>query len=250
MKNALFVILCLSLFFIPTGCGNGNSAADDEDTIEIVIVNETEDIYIPYAVFYGLALDEWGKDLLEDDLIEPGDVFTFILPQDSYEIDLFTVELYVVKALSGVDSDTRIVVGGEGKHPILFKNESDADIAEIYIFPTPEEDLQSVEGVGDVDLGDDSEPANGDLDPGEEDTEEPAAEEEEDLENSFGEDDLVDWGENLMGGIRFVPARIGAYFFFVEPGIYNFVAVDLSGEVVAAVIALEVEGARTLTFGR
>jgi len=139
LKKMILLAICMLLALSLVGCG-GNSAADDENNLTIEVFNNTEEIIISWAAFFGPDLDEWGEDLLGDQVIAPGDTIKFVLPQGEYSLVLFTYELYVVKSVSNITGDTYIEVGGEDKIPVLVENNSDKDIAIFFISPSVNND--------------------------------------------------------------------------------------------------------------
>lgn len=143
IKKVLLAITCISALFLVIGCGNnnqGNSA--NEDTISIEIKNETEDIYIGYVLFYGDHLDEWGEDMLEEDdeVIEPGEKVTFLMPEGEYAIYPMTFDYYVLPSVRGVSDDYTHQIGEEGKLPILVTNQREEDIGFFYLSPSDSDD--------------------------------------------------------------------------------------------------------------
>ncbi len=128
--TATVLIFCLLLL---VGCGNSEPAISDENTISIEVANMTEDIIISYAIFFGSENDEWGYDYLGDEVIEPGSRFTFVLPEDIYNVSFLTFEHFVIDNYSRINEDVLIEIGGEGFVPILIENNSDRDVFEFYI---------------------------------------------------------------------------------------------------------------------
>ena len=138
-KAILLMVLVLSLLIV-SGCGNGDPAPEQEETISIVIANNSEKIIISWAVFFGPNLEEWGEDLLGDELIEPGETYTFEMPEGTYDLSLLTYELYIIHGAWNISDDTRIEIGGNGLVPILVENNSDSDIALFYLSPSDSDD--------------------------------------------------------------------------------------------------------------
>lgn len=191
-RKNLPVIILIALLLVTAGCGNEEVAVVDEDMIRVEVTNSTEDIIISWAAFFGPGLDEWGQDLLNDMVIEPGQTFTFELPEGEYNMALFTYELYVVYSAWEISEDTKVEVGGNGKVPILFENKSDTDIALVFISPS----------------------------------------------------DSEDWGEDWLGGTDVIIAETGGRIFFIEPGIYDFMAIDLNAETIFEVRDMEIDSRR------
>ncbi len=139
-KKTLLIIICIFFLLLAAGCGNNEPVPDEEEGITIEVANETEEIIISYAAFFGDNLEEWGEDLLGDEIIEPGEVYSFLLPEGRYDLALLTYEFYVVHSEWSITGNTRIEVGGEGKFPVLIENNSEFDISQFYISPTESDD--------------------------------------------------------------------------------------------------------------
>lgn len=135
IKKTMLVLCCLGCLFILFGCGNSDPAPGDEDTFTVEVVNETDNIVVSYALLYGPGIDEWGEELLVDDVIEPGELYTFVLPEGSYTLILMTYEYYVLPILRNVSEDSRYEIGGEGKLPVLVVNATELDVATVFISP-------------------------------------------------------------------------------------------------------------------
>ncbi|MDW7739785.1 MAG: hypothetical protein SCJ97_06980 [Bacillota bacterium] len=196
IKKILLVIICVSFLLVAAGCGNSEPAPAVNDTISIEVINETEEIIISFAVFFGSGLDEWGVDMLNDELIEPGESYTFVMPDGTYDLSLLTYELYVIEGVWDISDDIRVQVGGDGIIPVLVENNTDTDIALFYLSPS----------------------------------------------------DSDDWGEDWLGDKYFIPAETGRRIFFVDPGIYDFLAIDLDGERVLEVYEVVIDAERTFTI--
>lgn len=197
LKKTMLVTVCILSMLLIIGCGNDETAPEqEEETISIEIANKTEEITISFAVFFGENLGEWGEDLLQEEVIEPGETYNFVLPEGNYDLSLLTFEFYVIHGAWNINEDIRIEVGGEGKIPVLFENNSESDIALVYLSPS----------------------------------------------------DSDDWGEDWLGERGFIPAETGRRFFFVAPGIYDFLLIDLEGETVLEVYELSIDSERTFTI--
>ncbi len=142
MNKIILVIIVLSLLVLP-GCGSDEPAVVDENMITIEVTNKTEDIIISWAAFFGPGLDEWGTEMLQDNVIEPGATFAFEMPEGVYDLALFTYEYYIVHNEWGISESTSIDVGGNGKVPVVFVNESEHDVVQLYISPTDSDDWGS-----------------------------------------------------------------------------------------------------------
>ncbi|HSW67016.1 MAG TPA: hypothetical protein VLH16_00385, partial [Bacteroidales bacterium] len=162
--------------FLAIGCGRVEQPApNSENNISIEVVNNTANIHIAFAVFFGEGLEEGGENHLGEEVISPGETHTFVLPEGTYDLSLLTYELFVVYGSFGISESSRIEIGGPDMLPVLVRNDSDQDIALFYISPS---------------------------------------------ENP-------DWGEDLLGAAGFIPALSGRRFFFVEPGTYDLLAINL-----------------------
>lgn len=140
VKKILLAIICISCLLVMVGCGNSEPALEEEEGISIVVVNKTENIIISYAVMFGDNLEEWGENLLGDEVIEPGEIFSFVMPEGNYDLSLLTYEFFVVQSTWSINDDVRIEVGGDGKAPILVENNSEFDIVLFYISPSASDD--------------------------------------------------------------------------------------------------------------
>ncbi len=136
IKRILLFAVCIAILLSLIGCGGGEPAADDENTLTVEVFNNTEEIIISWAAFFGPDLDEWGEDLLGDQVIAPGDTIKFQLPLGEYSAVFFTYELYVVKSVANITGDTYIEIGSPDKIPVLVENNSDKDIALFFIAPS------------------------------------------------------------------------------------------------------------------
>ncbi len=140
VKKTLVVLICISSLVLFIGCGNNDHDPVNEDEITIEVINKTEDIIISFALFYGAGLDEWGEDLLGDEVIEPGDYYEFVLPDGEYTIIPMTYEYFVLPAARNITDDFRMEVGSEDTVPILVTNDTEVDIGFLYISPSDSED--------------------------------------------------------------------------------------------------------------
>ncbi len=140
VRKIAVVMICISSLLLLLGCGNNDVDLGNENEITIEVANKTERIIISFALFYGPNLDEWGEDLLQDEVIEPGETVSFVLPDGEYSMIPMTFEYYVLPITRNITEDARIEVGAEGKEPILFTNDTAADIGFVYISPSESED--------------------------------------------------------------------------------------------------------------
>jgi hypothetical protein len=226
-KRILLLLICICCLFIVFGCGDSEPAPGDENTISIEVANNTSGIFISYALFYGNNLDEWGENLLGEEVIEPGEVFTFVLPVGNYTFIPLTYEYYILPGARDINQDIRIDIGGNGLVPVLIRNHTESDIAFLFLLDDINEDLEK------------------EL---EEDLEESI---EEDLEENFEEDlnegtDLeIDLDESILG-TEVIPAGLSR-FIFLEPGTYNFLGLGYEGEVLLVGNEIAIEGETTVT---
>lgn len=142
MTKRLAIALMLLVFaiFATTGCGGGETANSAEDMISIEVFNRSDTVIISYALFYGPDLDEWGEELLGDEVIEPGESYTFMMPEDTYTMILMTYEYYIVEGVRDISEDIFIEIGGEDKATIMIVNQTESDIGFVYLSPVEKED--------------------------------------------------------------------------------------------------------------
>lgn len=131
-KNKVILFFLIGLLLV-AGCGNNQSTPENEDAISVKVVNNSEEIIISFALFYGPGLDDWGEDFLNDEIIEPGDNFVFMVPPGSYDLILSTYENYIIDIIRGIDENQTIEIGEEGKFPVLFTNSTDVEVGMLYI---------------------------------------------------------------------------------------------------------------------
>ena len=203
---SLILIVCL---FAAAACGNDEPEVA-EDEISVEVTNKTEEIIVSFALFYGDNLDEWGEELLGDEVIEPGETFTFLLPEGLYTVLFFTFESYIIDAARNFDESISIQIGGEEKVPVLFRNLSEEDVGVLSI-------LES----GSIDF--------------EEETME-----EEVAEKIFDAD---------MLGAEVLPAGVSR-FIFILPGVYDLIGLNYDLEVVFGQSNIEIEQGSTITIGQ
>ncbi len=199
IKKTLFAILVTFFLLLAVGCGNNEPAPEEEEGIVIEVENNTEEIVISYAAFFGEGLLEWGEDLLGDEAIEPGEKYTFILPEGEYDLSLFNQDFFVIHSFFNLSGDALLEIGGEGKTPILIQNVSEHDILFFFAFPTG--------FIGFDDEGED-----------------------------LGEDWAETWEEiweseshreyQLLHERESIIAENGRRFFFIEPGVYDLLVIN------------------------
>lgn len=140
IKKTAVILICISSLFLLFGCGNNDLDPGNEEEITIELVNKTENITVSYALFYGTGLDEWGDDLLGEEVIEPGETVAFVLPEGEYTVIPMTFEYYVLPVARNISENFRMEIGAEDKVPILVTNDIEVDIGFLYISPTESED--------------------------------------------------------------------------------------------------------------
>ncbi len=227
-KSKLLVIALICCLIIVAGCGNDETVAEEENGISIEVINETEDIVIAYAAFFGEDLAEWGEDLLGDEVIAPGESITFVLPEGEYDLSLFNQDFFVISTFFDLTEDTTVVAGGTDKAPILVQNTSDNDVLFFFAFPGGTIDIESEETIEEA---------------VEESNNENAVEDEEnenENDNEINEELSEAWAElweeiwesedyqqyQFLDDREVIIAENGRRFFFVEPGYYDFMIVD------------------------
>ncbi len=210
----LVAALIFSLFFV-MGCGDNETLPDEEDGISIEVANNSEELVIAHAAFFGEGLDDWGEDLLKDEIIAPDEVYTFILPEGEYDLSLFNQDFFVINSYFGLTEDTRIDIGGDGRVPILVQNTSDYNLLLFYAFPGGLIDL-------DFDLNEDDE----------------MLEEEwaEVWDEIWMNEDYLQY--QLLHEREAVRAETGRRFFFLTPGNYDFLIIN---EEVEPFLELDIE---------
>ena len=223
-KSKLLVIAIFCCLIVAAGCGNDEPIAQEENGISIEVVNETEDIVIAYAAFFGEDLAEWGEDLLGDEVIAPGESITFVLPEGEYDLSLFNQDFFVISTFFDLTEDTTVVAGGADKEPILIQNTSDRDVLFFFALPGGTIDIEWEETIEDAaDQVQEEAPVENEeneLEPDEEVSEawaelwEEIWENEEFLQHQFLDDREVIIAEN------------GRRFFFLEPGFYDFLIIN------------------------
>lgn len=226
-KRKLLITALICCLIIAAGCGNGVSVTEEENGISIEVVNETDDIVIAYAAFFGEDLAEWGEDLLGDEVIAPGESISFVLPEGEYDLSLFNQDFFVINSFFGLVEDTTLVVGGADKSQILVQNISDKDILFFFALPGGTIDLESEETIEDA---------------ADEVQDEASEENEENEENELEPDEEVSeaWAElweeiwesedylqhQFLDDREVIIAENGRRFFFVEPGFYDFLVIN------------------------
>lgn len=211
IKKTLPVLVIICCLLLTVGCGNNKETLDTEDYISVEVANLTEGIIVSYALLYGNGLDEWGEELLDDEVISPGEVHTFLLPLNTYTVILMTYEYYVLPGARDFNSDIRIELGGNGLVPVLIKNNADRDIAYLFLLENMLEDPEAAE------------------------------DHDEDLEIELTvslDDDVLD--------TEVIPAGLGRII-FIKPGVYNFIGLDYEGEVILLGENITIEGEATIT---
>jgi hypothetical protein len=201
LKKTLLVVITICCLLMAVGCGNDETAPTDEGMISVEVANNTEEIAIAYAAFFGPGLEEFGEDMLGDEYINPGDVVVFQLPEGEYNMVLFTYELYIVESVWNINQDVKVEIGGENLFPIRVENLSPVDIAFFFALPSGT-------------LGDESE-------------------DEEFGDN--GEEVAIDNEQllqyQLLADNDFIISESGNRFFFLEAGLYDFRLVNIEGEI-------------------
>ncbi len=203
VNKALLVIICIFCLLPLAGCGESDRVAE-ENGISIEIANETEELVVYYAAFFGEDLDEWGEDLLGDEVIAPGEVYTFILPEGVYDTSLFTEDFFVIDSFFDLSEDTKLSIGGGGNVPVLIQNTTDKNIIFFYALPSGLVDLEAEE----------------------------EALEDETLDDQWAEtwDELWESEEylqyQLLHDREVIISESGRRFFFISPGTYDFVVIN------------------------
>ncbi len=140
IRKIMPVIILIALLLVIAGCGSEEAVVVDENVIRVEVTNKTEDIIISWAAFFGPGLDEWGTEMLQDNVIEPGSTFVFEIPEGEYDLALFTYEYYIVHNEWAISESIEIEIGGNGKVPVVFVNQSNHDVIQLYISPVDSDD--------------------------------------------------------------------------------------------------------------
>ncbi len=221
IKNTLLVVITICCLLLAVGCGNDEPAPVEEGMISVEVVNNTEEIAIAYAAFFGPGLEEFGEDMLGDEYINPGDIVVFQLPEGEYNLVLFTYELYIVESVWNISEDATVEIGGENLFPIRVENISSEDIA--FFFALPSGNL-GYEGE-DEEFGDNGEEVR--------------------LDN----EQLLKY--QLLADNDFIIAESGNRFFFLEAGFYDFIVMDLEGETYfIGEVEIDAEAKKIITIGQ
>ncbi len=208
-KKIILSLILIGCLFVAVACGNnGTEVAEDE--ISVDVTNNTEEIIVSFAVFYGDNLDEWGEELLGDEVIEPGETYTFLLPEGQYTALFFTFENYIINAARNFDESISIQIGGDDKVPVLFRNLTEGDIAFLSILESGSIDFE---------------------------------------EDPLGEDVAEKIIDADMLGAEVLPAGLSR-FIFIRPGVYDLIGLDYELEVVFGQSEIEIEQGSTITIGQ
>ncbi len=235
-KSKLLLVIWICSLIIVAGCGNGEPDPEVEDGISIEVVNETQDLVIAYAAFFGEDLAEWGEDLLGDEIIAPGESIAFMLPEGEYDLSLFNQDFFVIDSFFDLSEDTSVVVGGADKSPILVQNISDKDVLFFFAFPGGTIDLEAeetieeaVDELNDENAAEDEENENGNEDENEDDHN-------NEVDEELGEAWAELWEEiweseeyqqhQFLDDREVIIAENGRRYFFVEPGYYDFLVIN------------------------
>ncbi len=221
IKKSALVLICISWLLLMAGCGDSETVPGEEDGIVIEVANYTDDIIIAYAAFFGEGLEQWGEDLLGDEVIEPGESYTFIMPEGEYNLSLFSSDLFVINSYFDISEDRTIEVGGDNMAAILVQNPSDYDILFFYAFPS-----------GIVNLDPDH----------------------EEMDEDWG----LTWDEiwegeeyekyQLLDDREGIIAETGRRFFFLTPGTYDFLVINEEIEPYLEIdVSIEREDRKVLT---
>ncbi len=221
IKKILLVVITISFLLLAVGCGNSEPAPSDEGMISVEVVNNTEEITISYAAFFGPGLEEFGEDMLGDEYIYPGDIVVFQLPEGEYNLVLFTYELYIVESVWNINQGVKVEIGGENLFPIRVENKSAEDIAFFFALPSG---ALGYEGE-DEDFGDNGE------------------------EVRMDNEQLLQY--QLLSDNDFIIAESGNRFFFLEAGLYDFIVMDLEGEThFIGEVEINAEAKKVVTIGQ
>ncbi len=221
IKKTMLVVITICCLLLAVGCGNDEPAPVEEGMISIEVVNNTEEIFIAHAAFFGPGLEEFGEDKLVGESINPGGTVVFPLPEGEYDLVLFTYELYIVESVWNINQDVKVELGGENLYPIRVENKSVEDIAFFYALPSG---VLGYEGENE-EFGDNGEEVEIDL------------------------EELVQY--QLLADNDFIIAESGNRFFFLEAGLYDFIVMDLEGETYfIGEVEIDAEAKKVITIGQ
>ncbi len=213
LNKTVLLIICISFLVVTAGCGDSD-VVPEEEGISIEVANNTEEIVISYAAFFGEDLDEWGEDLLGDEIIAPGEAVTFVLPEGEYDLSLFNQDFFVIHSVFDIAEDTKVDVGGGGTTPLLVQNTSVHNVIYFFALPGGFINLDAI------------------------DTEEELLEEDwAETWDEIWEDESI-FKYQLLHDREVVIAENGRRFFFIDPGTYDFLIVN---EQVQPYLEMEVE---------
>lgn len=155
MKKTGILVLVLVCLLMLSGCscgvesclnripGAGDAVDKIQDNLDqvtpsggqftIEVVNATDDYNVCYCFISDSDLEDWGDDCFGDTILYPGDSFTITVDQGSYDIMLGDCNDYVLHTAWGVSGSTRIEIGGPGKIPLAVLNQSEYEVAYMYI---------------------------------------------------------------------------------------------------------------------
>ena len=116
--------------------GGGGEQVQQEEKLSIEVINNSEDFSVGFVFASDSELDDWGEDHLGDLILYQGDRHTITLSKGTYDIKITDLDGYVLFTDWDVNSNKRIEIGGAGKVPLVVVNESDFEIAYMFISPS------------------------------------------------------------------------------------------------------------------
>jgi hypothetical protein len=110
------------------------------EQLSIEVVNSSDDFEICYVYVSESDAEDWGDDHLGDRVLNPGDRHTITLEQGIYDLMITDCNDYVLHTAWEIDRHARVEIGGAGLVPLVVVNESDFEIAYMFISPSTSEE--------------------------------------------------------------------------------------------------------------
>ncbi len=111
----------------------------EEGEVTITVDNRS-----PYDVCYIFAVPSlagtWGRDILGDDVIAPGESRTLTLPADRYDVLVEDCDGFTLATGWEIDDEATMNVGDPNTVPLVLINRSSQDLCDVYIAPAGSND--------------------------------------------------------------------------------------------------------------
>lgn len=118
----------------------GASPEGRADALSVEIINGSDDFIICFVYISESDSDDWGEDLLGDRVIAPGDRHTITMDRGFYDLMITDCNDYVLHTDWDITGHARVEIGGAGLVPLVVLNESDFEIAYMFISPGTSDD--------------------------------------------------------------------------------------------------------------